>query len=118
MSEILHHIAITVSDVEASANFYQKAFGFKSIPRLSESHSKNPGAWLQIGNFELHLQGRASAPERTEQHFALITNQLNEICESVPRYGGKVEPARLLDGFSARCFIYDLDKNKIELLQK
>ncbi|MGZ3710343.1 MAG: VOC family protein [Bdellovibrionota bacterium] len=113
----IHHVAVIVKDVDHAKEFYSQVFGFTPIKRLTESLSKNRGAWFQVGQLELHLQERTSPIEKTEQHFALATTHLDEIVRRVQRHGGRIQEAKLTEGFSKRCFVYDLDDNRIELLQ-
>ena len=47
-----NHIAITVSDVGASANFYSHILGLQQIERPNFDRH---GAWFTLGNIEMHL---------------------------------------------------------------
>jgi catechol 2,3-dioxygenase-like lactoylglutathione lyase family enzyme len=47
-----NHIAITVSDVGASANFYSHVLGLQQIERPNFDRH---GAWFTLGNIEMHL---------------------------------------------------------------
>jgi len=59
MIKRINHVAIVVSDVERSTNFYEKVLKLKKIPRPKV---KVPGEWLGIGDNQLHLIGER-APE-------------------------------------------------------
>lgn len=59
MIKNINHVAIMVSDVARSRNFYEKVLKLKKIPR---PQTKVPGEWLGIGNNQLHLIGER-APE-------------------------------------------------------
>jgi catechol 2,3-dioxygenase-like lactoylglutathione lyase family enzyme len=49
----IHHVALTVSDVERSRRFYREILSIKEIPRPPFGF---PGAWFQVGDSqELHL---------------------------------------------------------------
>lgn len=114
----VHHIAIVVSDVERSLAFYRDVIGLPEIIRASAGQSKNPGAWLRLEQ-QLHLQGRAGEQKKSEQHFALVTDrfeQFEQIVARAPDAGGRIEETRAMEGFSRRCFVYDPDGNRIELL--
>ena len=114
----IHHVAVVVKDVEASQNFYRQVFGFESTRRLTEKTSANRGAWYKVGALELHLQERPEHVAKTDQHFALEVEDLDELVKRAEASGGKSEAAKLVDGFSKRRFIYDIDQNRIELLQR
>ena len=112
----IHHVAVIVSDVEKAAAFYRAVFEFKDKERLTARVSSHGGAWFAVGALELHLQERKGETPKCEQHFALLTTEFTLICERIVKYGGRLEEARLVDGFKKRCFAYDLDNNRIELL--
>lgn len=114
----IHHVAVIVKDVERSKEFYRQVFGLETIRRLTEQISTNRGAWFQVGGTELHLQERPESVKKTEQHLAFVTDQLEEVVKRAEQNGGRSEAAKLVEGFSGRRFVYDLDDNRIELLQK
>lgn len=113
----IHHVALIVADVDKSKEFYSSVFGLEQIKRLTATISKNRGAWFQLADQELHLQEREGHVEKTEQHLALLTERLEEIVARVKAHGGRIQEAKLTEGFSKRCFVYDIDDNRIELLQ-
>jgi glyoxylase I family protein len=45
------HTAILVTDLEKSESFYGKVLGLLKIDRSL----KYPGAWYQVGNYQIHL---------------------------------------------------------------
>ena len=115
----LHHVAVIVKNVENAAQFYRDVFEFVDKKRLTASVSQHRGAWFQLGQLELHLQERAETDTpKSEQHFALLTEKFDELVQRTRLHGGRVEEAKLIEGISRRCFLYDPDENRIELLQK
>lgn len=114
----IHHIAIVVKNAEKSARFYSEGLGLQPIRRLTEGHSSNGGHWFQMGSTELHLQERPSDPAKTDQHFALVVEKIDSVLLKISALGGRVSEAKPLEGFRKRSFIYDLDNNRIELLEK
>lgn len=116
--EVINHIALVVKDVSKSKDFYKKVFSFPEKKRLTAGISANAGAWFQVGALELHLQEREEDLKKTDQHLALETTRFDEIQKRVIDAGGRIEEAKLIEGFSKRCFLYDIDQNRIELLQK
>ena len=116
--ESLHHVAVTVKDVEKAKHFYTKVFELKEMERLTRRVSQHRGAWFHLGSLELHLQERTESYQKTEQHFAVLTHHFEEIQKRVLQAGGRIEEAKLIEGIAKRCFLYDLDENRIELLQR
>ena len=50
---LLHHVTLTVTDIERSKQFYRDILGLKEIPRPPFPF---PGAWFEIGDAQhLHL---------------------------------------------------------------
>jgi catechol 2,3-dioxygenase-like lactoylglutathione lyase family enzyme len=118
MTPAVHHIAIEVTNVNRSREFLAAVFGLREIPRLTEGRSNHGGAWFRLGNLDLHLQERPKGSEKNGQHFALEVSNFDEVVSKAPAFGGKVEEAKRLEGFSKRCFLRDPDNNRIEVLQK
>jgi len=118
MIPAVHHIAIEVTNVGRAREFLTAVFGLREIPRLTEGQSNYGGAWFRLGNLDLHLQERPKGVEKSGQHFALEVDNFDEVVSRAPAFGGKVEEAKMLEGFSKRCFLRDPDNNRIEVLQK
>lgn len=118
MAEFIHHVAVIVENVEKAAEFYRSVFEFPPLERLTAPVSSNRGAWLRVGQLELHLQERKGHTPKSEQHFALVTDRFEELLEKVRLNGGRVEEGKLIEGFRKRGFIYDIDGNRIELLSR
>jgi len=75
----LNHVAIYVTNVERSSDFYRTALRLEPIPRPAFSF---PGAWFRLGtNQELHLiadQGPPFFRTHPSNHFALQVDDLDE----------------------------------------
>ena len=118
MKIAIHHVALIVQNVDIAKDFYRKVFEFPDRKRLTETISVHRGAWFQIGDLELHLQERTEETVKNEQHLAFITDQFDELVSRTIKFGGRFEEAKLIAGVKKRCFIYDIDNNRIELLEK
>lgn len=117
MNVRLHHVAVIVEDVSRAKNFYREVFRLEEMERLTRSVSQHNGAWFHLGPLELHLQERAgSKDEKSDQHFAVVTDDFDALCERAVKCGGKLEEAKLVGSFTKRKFLRDLDGNRIELL--
>ena len=118
ISPAVHHIAIEVTNVSRTREFLMAIFGLQEIPRLTEGQSSYGGAWFRLGNLDLHLQERPRGGEKSGQHFALLVDNFDDVIRKAPAFGGKVEEAKKLEGYSKRCFLRDPDNNRIEVLQR
>ena len=49
---MLHHVSLTVTDLERSRRFYRDVLGLREIARPAFDF---PGAWFDLGNGQLHL---------------------------------------------------------------
>ena len=80
----VNHIAITVSDVGRSLNFYVDVLGLQQIRRPTFDRH---GAWLTMGNVELHLiKGIPVIPPFDNlqvSHIALETPNLDRVVEKL-----------------------------------
>lgn len=117
MKAQLSHIAITCSNLTACQAFWEKVFEAELIDRPVTGVSPT-GAWYKLGDIELHLQYRTRPKVKTDQHFALIVEDTNEIADRARRMGRQVEESELLPGFCKRYFLYDPEGNRVEILQR
>ena len=114
----LNHVALHVTDVEASSRFYASALLLSSLPRPAFDF---PGAWFRLGaTQELHLIGDRNAAVHSHHrgtHIALAVDDLaawDAHLDSlgVDRTARKTRP----DGVQ-QTFVVDPDGHWIELCQ-
>jgi len=112
----LNHVAIHVSDVEKSCEFYRRVLQLEAIPRPAFTF---PGAWFRLGtNQELHLIGDRAEPvfsHNRGNHFAL---QVDDLDAWERRFDSlKVEhlPRKRRPDGASQLFIRDPDGHVIEL---
>src|SRR6266851_5651997 len=95
MVKSINHVAVIVTDVERSRNFYQNVLGMKKIPR---PQTRVPGEWLGIGDNQLHLVGEPAPEGKIDPrrpHMALDVEDIEEAKAALTRMGG---PIRRPDG--------------------
>ena len=128
----LDHGSLLVSDVEASVRFFTDAIGLVEVPRPPTFDT--PGAWLQVGDQQIHLVGEAE-PGRTAElnppydeaeivigygnHLALVVDDLDAALARAAEHG-VVPPGETIargDGVK-RTFVTDPDGHVIELMEK
>jgi catechol 2,3-dioxygenase-like lactoylglutathione lyase family enzyme len=127
----LDHGGLLVSDVARAVRFYTEALGLQEIPRPPTFDT--PGAWLKVGEQQIHLIGETD-PGRARQmhpaydraeiaigygnHLALVVDDLDAALARAAEHG--VQPGGEViargDGVK-RAFVTDPDDNIIELMQ-
>ena len=112
-----HHAAVRVTDVERARSFYINVLGFKQIPRPDVP---SPGAWLSLGNAQVHLiHGPANHAEAepgmaTKPHIAIVIDDFSNAGAELQKHGIK---HKVMIGSVAGSVIVlqDPDGNAIEL---
>lgn len=112
-----HHAAIRVTDVERARNFYTNVLGFKQIPRPDVP---SPGAWLSLGNAQVHLihgptnHAQAEPGMATKPHIAIVIDDFSNAGAELDKHGIQ---HRVMIGSVAGSVILlqDPDGNAIEL---
>ena len=117
MKPSLNHIAITTSDLVSSKAYWETVFQVERIERPSAGVSSE-GVWYKFGDLDLHILVREKPMNKTDQHFALEVDDLDELECRARGMGAMVEAREPLPGFSRRVYLYDPDDNRVELLQK
>jgi catechol 2,3-dioxygenase-like lactoylglutathione lyase family enzyme len=87
MVKSINHVAVIVTDVERSRNFYQNVLGLKKIPR---PQTRVPGEWLGIGDNQLHLVGEPAPEGKIDPrrpHMALDVEDIEEAKAALTRMG-------------------------------
>jgi catechol 2,3-dioxygenase-like lactoylglutathione lyase family enzyme len=127
----IDHGGLLVSDVERSLRFYVDALGLEEVPRPSTFDT--PGAWLQVGEQQIHLigetePGRARAMTPAYDHAEIVIGYGTHLALAVEDLdaalaraaaAGVHPPGEVFargDGVK-RVFLTDPDGHVIELMQ-
>ena len=112
----LNHVAIHVSDLDASIAFYRDGLELPQIPRPAFDF---PGAWFRLGpTQELHLIAGRALPEpghHQSRHFALKVASIDEAEALLRRNGVAHQPRKRRPDGAWQLFLHDPDGHRIEL---
>jgi len=109
----LHHVSINVADVEDARRFYVDVLG--AAERSDRPDFGFGGAWLDVGQQQLHLI-EASVPEDRGQHLALLVDDLDGAIAELRADGVDVsDPSPV--GTGRQAFTHDPSGNLVELHQ-
>ena len=111
----LNHVAIHVSNLNASIHFYEQIL---ELPRLPRPNFDFGGAWFAFGNQELHLiEDTALVPaDRRHHHFALLIDDTHDARAKLEAKGftNFLSHGNRPDG-AVQLFLLDPDGYRIEL---
>lgn len=110
------HTAIAITNLEKAEHFYGKALGLERVER----ELRFPGAWYQVGEFQLHLivtPDLASKDSLSEKwgrgrHIAFAVRDLEIAKQRLHEYG---YPIQMSASGRLALFTQDPDCNVIEL---
>lgn len=117
--ENLHHISLSVTNLQKAKHFYGTMLGFEELKRPDFDF---PGAWYRVGNQQLHLiVHEKSATLRSdneinskEGHFAIRVKSYYETLNHLKGLKIKLKEKPNSDSGFAQIFCMDPDLNLIE----
>jgi lactoylglutathione lyase len=112
----LNHVAIHVSDMQRSCQFYGKVLRLEPIPRPAFTF---PGAWFRLGTEqELHLIGDRTEPVSSHNrgnHYALRVDDLTPWEKHFQALGVDFLPRRRRPDGALQIYVRDPDGHVVEL---
>lgn len=118
--EGLHHVSITVTNLERAKDFYSKILCLTETPRPAFDF---PGAWYEVDSQQIHLivlpTSQTIRPDKSlnsrEGHFALRVENYQDTLQWLQEHNVEIlEKPKSKSGF-AQIFCADPDGNLIEL---
>lgn len=107
----LHHVSVNVDDVTKALAFYCDVLGLRQ--RHDRPDFDFDGAWLDLGDRQLHLIGRP-VPEAVGQHFAIEVRHLDAVVSELrARLVEVSDPVPV--GTNRQAFLHDPSGNLVEL---
>lgn len=118
---LIHHIAIIVSNYEVSKNFYVNILGFKIIRENYREDRNSYKLDLKIGNSEIELFSMNECPKRLTRpeacglrHLAFCVNDIEVVIAELNSKGIKTEPIRI-DEYTNKKFTFFNDPDGLPL---
>lgn len=111
----IHHVSINVDDIHEASHFYVNVLGCESLDRPDLGF---PGAWLQVGDQQIHLMEIRSGKPPAEQHFAFHVDDLEVVREELAESGVALSPSREISGVCLQAFAHDPSGNMLEFNQR
>ena len=121
MLNLIHHVAIIVSDYEKSRKFYVEQL---ELPVIRENYRKERNDYkldLQVGNIELEIFGVENAPVRVTQpeacglrHLAFKVDDIEETVKWLNSKGIETEPIRM-DEYTQKRMTFFRDPDNLPL---
>jgi len=112
----LNHVAIHVTDVARSCEFYERVLRLEPMPRPAFTF---PGAWFRLGiNQELHIIGERDQPVfsgNRGNHFALRVDDLAAWEKHLNEIAADFRPPKDRPDGARQIFVRDPDGHVIEL---
>jgi catechol 2,3-dioxygenase-like lactoylglutathione lyase family enzyme len=113
----VHHVNITVRDMDRAREFYEGVMGLPTIPRAGGMAA--PGEWYQFGDKQLHVSVYPDEPPpSSRRHIAIEVDDFDETvrvlaAHNIPTLDGT--PAARANG-ARFLFCEDHDGNRIEII--
>lgn len=111
----IHHVAICVTDLDEALAFYVDVLGLEQIERPDTL--PNPGAWIGLGDQQIHLLDGTDRPPETFQHFAVEVGDLFAAQDELAARGVQLQGHQVVDGYGLQAFVFDPSGNRVELYQ-
>lgn len=117
----VHHVSFAVSDVDRSVDFYVGVLGCRQLPRPEMGFR---GAWLQIGEQQIHLMecpatddagaGPGSqVPDPRNNHVAFVVDDLDAAKQYLSGHGVTIATSPIA---LSQAFFCDPDGNTLEMI--
>ena len=120
IAEDLHHVSLSVTDLDRAKRFYSDVLGLNEVPRPAFDF---PGAWYVVGDRQLHLivhttprtlRGTTEIDGR-DGHFAMRVEDYDAALEHLRAHGVEVRERPTNPTPWAQLYVTDPDGNVIEL---
>lgn len=120
MIDSLHHVAVSVTDLERAKRFYGEILGLEELERPAFDF---PGAWYGLGDGQLHLivhstprtlRGTTQVDSR-DGHFAVRVRDYDQAVARLRAHGVTMKESPVNVTPWSQIYVTDPDGNVIEL---
>jgi len=108
----LHHVAITVTDLERAKAFYGGTLGLTELPIRGIDDNR---AWYQAGPCQINLIVQKKADPKSPRHAALCVNSIRKARKYMEEQGIKLTKTTQVSNIN-RFFFEDPDGNRLEIV--
>ncbi|MGI8792336.1 MAG: VOC family protein [Acidimicrobiales bacterium] len=113
--EGIHHVAITVADLEEARSFYG---GILRLEELDRPDFGVPGVWYSLGSSQqLHIAAFDDHVTPRRSHFALRVSDLDEVADRLQTAGVDIRRSPNIPGAGRQAAFNDPAGNLVELNQ-
>ncbi len=109
----LHHVTVTVTDLDRAKDFYGRILGLQELPRRGVKGSD--GAWYQIGPSQINLLRREKPEPDSARHFAVCVDSIQAARQALQAEGLEMTETTQVGNID-RFFFADPDGNRVEIV--
>ena len=123
----VHHIAISVKNLENSANFYKNAFGFNEVRQFTKPNWDGCAIILELDGLQLELFHFQSSLDKKDdlsnlkiiglKHIGIQVDNVREKFEELKNTGIDIDIPKKGTTCAWYCFLRDPDGIPIELYE-
>lgn len=110
----IDHVSVIITEVERSRRFYVDVLELREIAKPKTFDFV--ALWFDLGNQQLHLLLKPQPDTISPRHFALRVRDIAQAREHFRTLGIPVDETTKIPGCD-RFFVWDPDRNRIEIIQ-
>jgi len=124
----IHHIALSIRNLEVSSNFYKDIFGFTEVKRFERKDLGGKVVFLKLNNIQLELWQFDKWLENKDdflnlnilgiKHIAFEVDDIKKEYEKLKSKNAEISKPKLGKSGGRYCFLKDPDGFPIELYEK
>lgn len=124
----LHHIGISVSNLEKSLAFYKGNFGFEEIERFTKEDWNGEAVKLKLDNMELELFCFNNFKPKNDdysdletigiKHLAFLIEDVEKEYQKLKAKDVDIDEPKIGTTVKKFCFLRDPDNLSVELIEK